>query len=92
MVQENQKTMSFEKAIKKAVLDCINQNILKEFLEKRKQEVVSMLLEEWKLEDAVAVAREDRAIEIAKKMRAIGISVDDIAKATGLTVDDVLRL
>jgi hypothetical protein len=33
-----------------------------------------------------------RAQEIAKKMRARGASVEDIAEDTGLTVDDILRL
>jgi predicted transposase/invertase (TIGR01784 family) len=58
------------------------------------------LLEEWNLKDAVAVAKRDgreegkkqQAIEIARNFKAKGISVDDIADATGLTVDDVLRL
>ena len=67
-----------------------------------------MLLEEWNLKDAVAVAKRDgreegreegremgerkRAIEIARNLQAEGMSVDAIARATGLTVDDVLRL
>ena len=97
MVQENQKNgMTREDAVKKAVLDCINQNVLKEFLEQHRGEVVSMLLEEWNLKDAVAVAERDgekrKALEIARALKAKGISVDDIADATGLTVDDVLRL
>jgi len=46
MVSENEKTMTREKAVKKAVADCIKLNIL----------------------------------------------VDEAAEATGLTVDDVLRL
>jgi len=54
------------------------------------------LLEEWNLKDAVAVAkrdgREESKKEIARNFKAKGISVDDIADATGLTVDDVLRL
>jgi predicted transposase/invertase (TIGR01784 family) len=33
-----------------------------------------------------------KALEIARNFKAKGISVDDIADATGLTVDDVLRL
>ena len=58
------------------------------------------LLEEWNLKDAVAVAKRDgreegkrqQSIEIARNLRAKGISVDDIADATDLPVDDVLRL
>jgi hypothetical protein len=33
-----------------------------------------------------------KALEIARNLRAKGMSVDEIAQATGLTVDDVLRL
>jgi predicted transposase/invertase (TIGR01784 family) len=59
-----------------------------------------MLLEEWNLKDAVAVAKRDgreegerkRTIEIARNLQAEGMGVDAIARATGLTVDDVLRL
>jgi predicted transposase/invertase (TIGR01784 family) len=62
------------------------------------------LLEEWNLKDAVAVAERDgrkmgreegkrqQALEIARNLQAEGMSVDAIARATGLTVDDVLRL
>jgi predicted transposase/invertase (TIGR01784 family) len=109
MVQENQKNgMSREDAIRKAVLDCINQNVLKEFLEQHRGEVVSMLFEEWNLDDAVAVAKKDgevwgrkkgmeggkrqQAIEIAQKMKARGDSIDEIIELTGLTVDDILPL
>jgi hypothetical protein len=97
MVQENQKNgMSREDAVKKAVLDCINQNVLKEFLEQHRGEVVSMLLEEWNLDDAVAVAERDgkkqKALEIAKKMKDTGESIDRIIELTGLTVDDILPL
>jgi predicted transposase/invertase (TIGR01784 family) len=97
MVQENQKNgMSREEAIQKAVFDCINQNVLKEFLEQHRGEVISMLLEEWNLDDAVAVAKKDgseeRAMKIAKRMKDEGKSIDEIIRMTDLTVDDVLRL
>ena len=64
-----------------------------------------MLLHEWNLDTAVAYAeergeergegrgRKKEKIEIAKKLKDAGrMGVDDIAQATGLTVDDVLRL
>ena len=105
MVQENEKNgMTREDAIKKAVLDCINQNVLNEFLEQHRGEVVNMLFEEWNLDDAVAVAERDgrkmgreegkrqREIEIAQKMKATGDSIDRIIELTGLTVDDILPL
>ena len=65
-----------------------------------KWEVIGMLLHEWNLKDAVAFAEErgegrgmiKQAIEIAKRLKAEGMGVDAIARTTGLTVDDVLRL
>jgi predicted transposase YdaD len=105
MVQENERNgMTREDAVKKAVLDCINQNVLKEFLEQHRGEVVNMLFEEWNLDDAVAVAERDgvkkgmkegkrqQAIEIAQRMKDLGKSIDEIIEITHLTVDDVLRL
>ena len=105
-VRENtDKKMSLKDAITKAVKDCIEQNILKDFLLNHKWEVIGMLLHEWNLDTAVAYAEErgeargkkdgrrEQAIQIAKKLKDAGrMGVDDIAQATGLTVDDVLRL
>ena len=59
-----------------------------------------MLLHEWNLKDAVAFAEErgegrgmkKGKMEIAKKMKATGDSIDRIIELTGLTVDDILRL
>jgi len=104
MVRENQKTMDFEDAVRKAVVDCINQNILKEFLKNHEREVIGMLLQEWDLETAIAVERRDawtegrtegqteRAMKIARKMKDKGKSVSEIAEMTDLTIDDILRL
>jgi len=65
---------------------------------------MGLLTREWKLEEAVVVAREEgveegmekgrrsQAIDTAKSLLEGGIGVDDVAKYTGLTVDEVLRL
>ena len=53
------------------------------------------LMDEWVDKGARKWKREggkQKALEIARNFKAKGISVDDIADATGLTVDDVLRL
>ena len=69
-----------------------------------KWEVIGMLLHEWNLKDAVAFAEErgevrgmktgrrQQVIEIAKRMKARGDSIDEIIRMTDLTVDDILRL
>jgi len=48
-------------------------------------------LETW-MDEVESEAKKQEALEIAKRLKAKGISVDDIAEATKLTVDDVLRL
>jgi len=51
---------------------------------------------EWKLDEAIAVAREEeskkRAIKVAKKMKAVGKSVNEILELTDLPIEDVLQL
>jgi hypothetical protein len=46
-------------AMERAIKWCIARNILKEFLETHGSEVVNMLFDEWKLEDALVVEREE---------------------------------
>jgi hypothetical protein len=68
---------SREEAIRGAIKECIRQNILKEFLERRTREVMNMLMTEWNWEDALAVqreegwfeGREEAAAEYAKQIR-----------------------
>jgi len=59
-----------------------------------------MLTQEWNWGKALEVTKKEawedgrmkEKLEIARNFKAKGISVDDIADATGLTIDDVLRL
>jgi len=64
-----------------------------------------MLTQEWSLEKAIAFAERDARregllegrmegqLKTAKRLRDIGrMTVDEIAEATDLTVDDVLKL
>jgi hypothetical protein len=59
--------MDRSSAIRRAVLDCIRQGVLKEFFEEHGSEVHNMLLSEWNLDDAKRVwqreAREDGIVE-----------------------------
>jgi hypothetical protein len=85
-----------EKAALQAIRYCLENNILKEFLEIHKTEVCKMLLTEWKEEDAHKVwreeGREEEARRIAQKMKARGMSLNEILELTELTVEDVLKL
>jgi len=108
-VNENQKSgMNRDEAIKKAILDCIDKNILREYLKQKGAEVMNMMLGEWNMEDAKAVWKEEGILigeqrgmqqgmreerkEIARNMLAKGMDVETIASITGLFIDDVLRL
>jgi len=104
-IRENKKTMSLESAIKKAVEDCIEKEILTDFLNKHKKEVVNMLVAEWDYELDKAVAREEshleglsqgrsqRDREIVISMYQKGFSVEIIANITSLSekeINDIL--
>jgi len=53
MIRENRKTMPLKEAIRKAVEDCIKQNVLKSFLLKHREEVMGILLTEWDADGAL---------------------------------------
>jgi hypothetical protein len=89
-----------EKAMTKAVRWCIDQNILRPFLETHGSEVVNMLMSEWKLEDALVVEREEsreegweeRGIEVARNALDAGLPVEIIQTITGLDADTIRSL
>jgi len=94
--QYRREKLSPEEAAQRAVVDCIDQNVLKDFLLKHKGRIINMITSEWNMDLALEVRGEEKALEerlkIAKNLIAQGLSVDAITKATGLTVDEVLRL
>jgi hypothetical protein len=57
--REYNKAMPPEEALKKAIYWCINNDILKGFLEKHSSEVRNMLLTEWNWDDAKEVWQEE---------------------------------
>jgi len=58
-VREYEQTFPFEEAMKKALKYCIDNDILKTFLETHSSEVFNMLLTEWDTEEAKVVWREE---------------------------------
>ena len=96
MIRENRKTMPLNEAIRKAVTDCINQNVLKTFLEKHKQEVETMLLTEWDMDTALDVSKEEgmeiERLKIARAMKEKGADVNFIAEVTNLPIDTIINL
>jgi len=98
------KTLPLNEALIKAVDECIEKDILREFLEKHKKEVISMLLKDWDLDTALDVRLEEgieigkekgEAIaseKIARAMKEEGADVNFIAKVTNLPIDTILNL
>lgn len=86
-----------EKAIKEAVKICKDTNILKEYLEKRESEVISMLdgyysqedVTNMMLREAEDIGKEKGAREAAVGMAADGISLETIAKIVKYPLDTV---
>jgi hypothetical protein len=79
--------MDRSSAIRRAVLDCIRQDVLKGFFEEHGSEVHNMLLSEWNLDDAKRVwqreAREDGRNEERKELLALlesGVSLAEAKK------------
>ena len=88
---------SLEEAVKEAVVYCCEHDIMKELLKNSSSEVFNMLMVEWNWDDALAYrykegrddGRTERAVEIARKMKAGGQSLEEIVKYTGLTLGEV---
>jgi predicted transposase YdaD len=80
-----------------AVKDCIEHNILKDFLETHATEVMNMLITEWNWDDAFAVQREEGREEGrkesweegVKRLRKYGMPPEQIAEALELPLDTV---
>jgi hypothetical protein len=99
LVKEYLRVMDRGSAIRRAVLDCIRQDVLKEFFEEHGSEVHNMLLSEWNIDDAKRVwqreAREDGRNEgieegVEKGMQKVfslleqGVSLAEAKKRLGL--------
>jgi len=88
--------MPREEAMKAAIKYCIENNILKRFLETHSSEVFNMLLTEWNTEEAKVVwreeAQEEKAMEIARNALAEGASVEFVNKITGLDIETIKDL
>ena len=91
------KEHGFEKAIK----ECIQNDILREYLQRKSKEVLNMLIGEYDYDTDIAVQREEsfdmglaegshqKALETARLMKQANCEIPFIAKMTGLTTDEV---
>ena len=98
-----------ENGFKNAIKECIQNDILREYLERKSREVMNMLIAEYDYDTDIAVQREEereiafaegieqgfsdgsrqKALETAKNLMALGLSIENIAQATGLSKQEV---
>ena len=105
-----------ETGFRNAIKECIQNDILREYLQRKSKEVMNMLIAEYDYDVDIAVQREEereialkegeakgfsegisegsyqKALETAKNLLDLGLSVANIAKATGLTEAEVEAL
>ena len=97
-----------QKGFQKAIEECIANDILRDYLKRKTKEVLNMLLAEYDYETDIAVQRaEEREIafaegisqgvyqnklETAKNLAEMGFTVEAIAKATGLSCEEIEKL
>ena len=91
------KEHGFEKAIK----ECIQNDILREYLQRKSKEVLNMLIGEYDYDTDIAVQREESfdmgrlegslqaKLETARLMKQANCEIPFIAKMTGLTQAEV---
>ena len=110
------KEIDSQNGFEKAVEECIENNILREYLKRKTKEVLNMLLAEYDYETDIAVQRAEeheiafaegieqgieqgfadgsykKALETAKNLIGLRLSIEDIAQATGLSKEEVEKL
>lgn len=85
------------KAIQEAIRICKDRNVLREYLESKEQEVVSMLMELYDQEEViksyVESEKHDTAKETAKRMLEDGtLPIDKVAKFANLPIEVVQEM
>lgn len=89
------------KAIKETIRICKDRNVLREYLERKEQEVLSMLMELYDQEEVMRSyvesekyeAENATKIETAQRLLKMGkLSIEEIAVGSGLTVGEVEEL
>ena len=99
-----QTQLDSENGFTNAVKICIEKGILKEYLQRKSREVINMLVAEYDYDTDIAVQRAEerrvafaqgsyqKALETAKNLIDIGLSVENISKATGLSCEEIEKL
>jgi len=96
--QEN--GFSLDKAIKTAIEQCMNENVLADFLQENYEEVANMLLREYRMEDELEarmeegeeIGMEKGIIGSARKFLAAGLPFEKIVEILELSEDHIKQL
>ncbi|WP_039925812.1 Rpn family recombination-promoting nuclease/putative transposase [Treponema vincentii] len=97
-----------ERGFEKAIKECIQHDILREYLKRKSKEVLNMLIGEYDYDTDIAVQREEagkiafaqgvsqgsrqKALETAAAFKRFGFDIDKIAEGTGLTREEIEKL
>ena len=93
-----------ENGFKNAIKECIQNDILKNYLERKSREVMNMLIAEYDYDTDIAVQREEeretalqegshqKALETAKLMKQAHCKLDFITQMTGLSAEEIENL
>ena len=105
-----------ENGFQNAIKECIQNDILREYLQRKSREVMNMLIAEYDYDVDIAVQREEEReialqegitqgkregfsdgsyqakLETAKNLLGMGLSIKNIAQATGLTELEIEKL
>ena len=105
-----------ENGFRNAIKECVRNDILREYLQRKSKEVMNMLIAEYDYDVDIAVQREEereialkegeakgfsegiseglhqKALQDAANFKRLGVSIDIIAQATGLTEAEIEQL
>jgi len=99
-LDRHKKTMDLLAAINKTIDDCIARDVLTDFLEKHRKELVSMMFDNLDVDTAIKYAGDiamEKGIGIgvrntARAMKEKGIDIGTIAEVTELPIETILQL
>jgi hypothetical protein len=79
-------------SLKKAIEDCVRNNILREFLKKHGGEIMNLLSREFDIDLFIEAREEDAREEIAENLLKDGMSKEFVVKNTGLSTNQVEKV
>ena len=105
---EEARAADHENPLKWAIQEAVRRNILREYLERKGGEVLSILMTEYNYatdmavlkeeayEDGLFVGREEgayqKALETARSFLSMGLSPEQVAQGTGLSLEVIQKL